>query len=40
MLAVKAAKEQGANIATPRIGQTVSYDDISSFTEHWWEEYK
>jgi fermentation-respiration switch protein FrsA (DUF1100 family) len=33
-------KEQGANIATPRIGQTVSYDDISSFTEHWWEEYK
>lgn len=40
MLAVKAAEEQGANIATPRIGQTVSYDDISSFTEHWWEEYK
>lgn len=40
ILAVKAAKEQGANIATPRIGQTISYDDISSFTEHWWEEYK
>jgi hypothetical protein len=40
MLAVKAAEKQGANIATPRIGQTVSYDDISSFTEHWWEEYK
>jgi L-ascorbate metabolism protein UlaG (beta-lactamase superfamily) len=30
MLAIKAAEEQGANIATPRIGQTVSYDDISS----------
>ena len=38
--AVKAAGEQGVNLATPRIGQAVSYDDIASFTEHWWEEYK
>ena len=38
--AVKAADEQGVSLATPRIGQTVNYDDIASFTEHWWEEYK
>ena len=38
--AVKAAGEQGVNLATPRIGQAVNYDDIASFTEHWWEEYK
>ena len=38
--AVKAAEEQGVNLATPRLGQTVSYDDISSFNEHWWEKYK
>ncbi len=38
--AVNAADEQGVNLATPRIGQTVSYDDIASFNEHWWEEYK
>ena len=35
--ATATAKEMGQNIATPRIGQTVTYDDISSFTEHWWE---
>ena len=38
--AVAAANEQGVNLATPRIGQTVNYDDIASFTEHWWEECK
>ncbi len=35
-----AAEEQGVNLATPRLGQTVSYDDISSFNEHWREEYE
>ena len=39
-LAVKAAGKEGVSIATPRIGQTVNYGHISSFTEHWWEEYK
>ena len=38
--ATEAAKENGQNIATPRIGQTVTYDDILSFTEHWWESIK
>lgn len=31
--------EEGVNIATPRIGQTVNYDLIDSFHEFWWEEY-
>ena len=35
--ATNTAKEKGQNIATPRIGQTVSYEDIASFSEHWWE---
>lgn len=34
-----AAQEKGQNIATPRIGQTVDYEDISTYTEHWWESY-
>ena len=38
--AVKEAGDQNVNLATPRIGQIVNYDDIASFTEHWWEEYK
>ena len=38
--ATEAAKENGQNIATPRIGQTVNYDDISSFTERWWESIR
>ena len=38
--AVAAAEEQGVSLATPRIGQTMAYDDISSFDEHWWEEYE
>ncbi len=33
------SKEEGVNIATPRIGQTVNYDLIDSFHESWWEEY-
>lgn len=38
--AVAAAEEQGVSLATPRIGKTMDYDDISSFNEHWWEEYE
>ncbi|MCR5803084.1 MAG: MBL fold metallo-hydrolase [Clostridia bacterium] len=37
--ASEASKTSGLNLATPRIGQTVDYDEISSFTEAWWEEY-
>ena len=33
----KAAKASGLNVATPRIGETVIYDDIASHTENWWE---
>ena len=36
-LAAQAAEELGVNIATPRIGETVDYDKIEQFTEHWWE---
>ena len=32
-----AAEEARLPIATPRIGQTVSFPDIASFTERWWE---
>lgn len=34
-----AAAQLGVNIATPEIGQTVDYDEISSYTAHWWEAY-
>ncbi len=37
-LAVEAAKELSVNIATPRIGEKVNYDQIELFTEHWWED--
>ena len=37
--ASESSKTSGLNLATPRIGQTVDYDEISSFTEAWWEEY-
>lgn len=36
----KAAEEQNVKLATPRIGQTVNYDNIGSFNEAWWEEYR
>lgn len=36
--AVEAAGELNINIATPRIGEKVSYDQIELFTEHWWED--
>jgi len=29
--------EKGVNIATPRIGQTVDYEDLSNYNERWWE---
>ena len=35
-----AASENGLSLATPRIGQTVKYDEIESYNEAWWEEYK
>ncbi len=34
------AAEIDINIATPRIGQTVNYENIDSFNESWWEEYE
>ena len=34
------ASENGLNVATPKIGQTVSYDNIDTFNEKWWEEYE
>ena len=30
----------GAALITPRIGQTVNYPDIESYTENWWEDIK
>lgn len=39
-LAVTAAQEQNVNLATPRIGQTVNYANISEYNEHWWEQYE
>lgn len=33
------AEENNVNMATPRIGQTVIYDNISDFNEAWWKEY-
>ncbi len=35
-----AAKTAGLRIATPRIGQTVKYESISSCNEQWWEAYE
>ena len=35
--AVAAAEDEGINLATPCIGQTVDYDTIATYTEHWWE---
>ena len=35
-----ATKEAGLPIATPRIGQTVKYENIASCSERWWEAYK
>ena len=37
--AVAAAEAAGVSLITPRIGQTVSDEDIDTFTEHWWEQY-
>ena len=38
--ATAAAGELGVNIATPRMGEAVRYDEIEQFTEAWWEEYE
>ena len=37
-IAVETAEQLGVNIATPRIGEAVDYDEIELYTEHWWEE--
>lgn len=37
-MAVEAAERRNVNIATPKIGETVDYDNIENFTEHWWED--
>lgn len=34
-----AADENGLNLATPRIGQTVRWEEIGEAHEAWWEEY-
>lgn len=34
------AKEQGRNLATPKIGQTIQWDEIGEYQEHWWEEVR
>ena len=34
-----AAEEKQVNLATPRIGQTVDYDEIEKYREQWWEAY-
>ena len=34
----KASETENVDLATPRIGQTVNYDEIGTYTEHWWEE--
>ena len=31
------AENKGVCQATPKIGERVDYDDIASYTEHWWE---
>ena len=36
--AVKAGEAQEVEIATPRIGELVPYDDIDRYDSHWWEE--
>ena len=35
-----AAEAAGVMTATPEIGQTVDYDDLSNCTRHWWEAYE
>lgn len=36
-LAAEAAEQLGVNIATPRIGEAVEYEQIALFHEHWWD---
>ncbi|MBP3871796.1 MAG: MBL fold metallo-hydrolase [Faecalicoccus sp.] len=36
--ALQAAQELNVNMATPRIGEIVDFNEISSYQEHWWEE--
>lgn len=34
------AKKRDVKLATPQMGQTINFDNIESFNEAWWEEYK
>ena len=34
-----AAENRGLSLATPQIGQTVTFSEIASFMERWWEAY-
>ena len=36
--ALNAAQELNVNMATPRIGEIVDFNEIESYQEHWWEE--
>ncbi len=38
--ALDAATDLHVNIATPRMGEIVDYDEIDSYQEHWWEEFE
>lgn len=37
-MATVAADKLEVNLATPKIGETVDYDYINNFNEHWWED--
>ena len=37
-VATQAAEQLGVNIATPKIGEAIDYEQIDMFIEHWWEE--
>lgn len=34
------AQKQGVTAAVPRIGETLSFDELLGADEHWWDEYK
>ena len=34
----ESAKENNIKLATPRIGETIDYDNIYSFNDEWWIE--
>jgi hypothetical protein len=34
------ADSSKVSLMTPKLGQTIEYNDFSTANEHWWEEYK